>query len=171
MDTLKNPAIVGCIVLLVVIICLAIFFYRQTATLQEKVINLENVLSTTIKEMGDLREHKKAIPWLSKSLQDHGGVINSLTENNSEIVKEVKYLRKCLTLVTTELNTKGIAQIKFPKNRKKPVKRNIKKKKGSVSFEDDSSESSASESESGSDSEDEVSAIKKRLAKMKKKHN
>ncbi len=171
MDTLKEPAIVGCIILTVIIICLAIFFYRQIVVLESKVTNLENVLSTNIKEMGDFREHKKAIPWLNQSLKEHGGTINNLSENMSTMIKEIKYLKRCLGIITDELNSKNIIDVNFPKSKKKITKKKRRTKKKEVSFDTDSSESSSSESESddSSESEDDVSDIRKRLDKMKKK--
>jgi len=130
---------------------------------------MENVLSTSIKEMNEFREIKKAIPWLNKTLKEHEETINSLNESNAALVKEIKVLKRNLTLTVDTLNESGTVTVKFPK-KKKPSKKKKKSKKN-VTFDDsDSSDSESSdESDSEEEDDDDISDVKKALEKMKKK--
>jgi len=168
MADLKNPIVVGIIVLTIIVICITIFFYQWNRSLQEKVTNMENVVSTSIKEMNGLREIKKSIPWFNKTLKEHEETISSLNESNAALVREVKLLRKNLDITVDALNASGTVEVKIPKKKKKSPKKKKNNKK-SVSFESES-DSEESESEcSESDSDDDISDVKKALAKMKKK--
>ena len=170
MTDLKNPTVVGIIVVTIIIICVTIYFYQWNRSLQEKVTNMENVLSTSIKEMNELREIKKGIPWLHKTLKEHEETINSLNETNAALVKEIKVLKRNLTLTVDTLNESGTVSVKFPKKKKASSKKKKKSKKN-VSFEESASEDSDSSDESDSDEEedDDISDVKKALEKMKKK--
>lgn len=168
---MQNPAIVAVIILAVILICFVIYFYRQVNTLQDKVVNLENVLSTTIKEVGDSRENNKKIPWLVKAVNDQNNVINSLTEHNATLTKELKRMKKNMDIMSEALTSNGIVELSLVKDKKKKHSRKRKSKRESVRFESDSDESSESDSDDydSDDSEDEVSDIKRRLEKMKNK--
>lgn len=167
MDNYKNPAVIGCVIVVVVVVCIAIYFFRCNQALQERVTNLENVSATSIKELGEFREQKKAIPWAVKSVQEHAVIINKLNEQNTALVNEVKTLKKTLAATIAALKDANVVDVKIPKAKKSPKKK--KSKKSTVSFDDEDSEESQSDSSDSSDSDDDATEIKKALDKMKKK--
>lgn len=161
MDFLKEPAIIFCIILLFIIICVAVYLHqRAISPLTERTSALEEVLSTITKEGADFREKSKQVPRIIDGMSEQQNTIEILKSTIASLNKEVKEQGKYISYLVEELSKTGsVPDIKPYRSKVLPKK----KKKKSVSFRSDS------DTEEEEDSEEDVRDIRKALEAKKRK--
>lgn len=158
MDILKEPAIIFCIILFFIIICVAVYLYRNIIVLSERTDALESVLGTLTKEGNDFREKSKRIESLIGAANSQHSSLENLNNTMITLTKELKEQRKYINYLTSKLTESGISDIKPYRSGAKPKT----KAKKSVSFDTDSE---SEESESEIDSRDVKKALKAKKGK------
>lgn len=159
MDILKEPAIIFCIILFFIIVCIALYLYQRTTPLLERTSALENVLGTLTKEGVDFREKSKQVASLINTVGAQNNTLENISNTLSAMSKELKEQKKYINYLTTKLSESGISDIK-------PYRSGAKTKakaKKSVSFQSDS------EDEEEEDSEDDARDVRKALKAKRSK--
>ena len=110
MDILTNPALIIAVISLIIFLVVAFLIYRKTQTIDEKIVELDNILKAKVKVVGDL---DLQIEHIENSRVNTTRQFMYYGESIDNLQKTIEDQQNFIDAIINELKDSGI-QIKMP---------------------------------------------------------